>query len=113
MSHPVLAAQLYTVRDFTKTADDLAASLKKVKEIGYTAVQVSAIGPIPDAEVKKMVDDLGLKIIITHTAYPKLWNETDAVIAPAQAVGLPQRRHRQHAGGVSRGRRGGLPPLRR
>jgi sugar phosphate isomerase/epimerase len=81
MSKPVLAAQLYTVRDFTKTAEDLAVSLKKVKEIGYTAVQVSAIGPIPDAEVKKMVDDLGLKIIITHTAYPKLWNETDAVIS--------------------------------
>jgi len=81
MSKPVLAAQLYTVRDFTKTAADLADSLKKVQEIGYTAVQVSAIGPIPDAEVKKMVDDLGLKIIITHTAYPKLWNETDAVIA--------------------------------
>ena len=89
MSKPVLAAQLYTVRDFTKTAADLADSLKKVKEIGYTTVQVSAIGPIPDAEVKKMVDDLGLKIIITHTAYPKLWNETDAVIAQHKLWGCP------------------------
>ncbi len=81
MSHPVLAAQLYTVRESTQTAQGLTTSLKKVKEIGYTAVQVSAIGPIPDADVKAMVDDLGLTICITHTAYPKLWNETDAVIA--------------------------------
>jgi sugar phosphate isomerase/epimerase len=89
MSHPVLAAQLYTVREFTQTAADLAASLKKVKEIGYIAVQVSAIGPIPDAEVKAMVDDLGLKIVITHTAYPKLWNEIDAVIAQHKLWGCP------------------------
>ncbi|MGC8782176.1 MAG: sugar phosphate isomerase/epimerase family protein [Anaerolineae bacterium] len=80
-TQPVLAAQLYTVREFTQTAADLAATLKKVKAIGYTAVQISAIGPIPDAEVKQMVDDLGLKIVITHTPYPRLWNDIDAVIA--------------------------------
>jgi len=89
MSHPVLAAQLYTIREFTQTAADLAASLKKVKDIGYTAVQVSAIGPIPDAEVKAMVDDLGLTICITHTAYPKLWIEIDAVIAQHKLWGCP------------------------
>ncbi len=52
MPHPVLAAQLYTVRAFCQTASDLAASLEKIRSIGYQAVQVSAIGPIPDAEVK-------------------------------------------------------------
>ncbi|MCB0098937.1 MAG: sugar phosphate isomerase/epimerase [Caldilineaceae bacterium] len=80
MTHAVLAAQLYTVRDFTKTAADLAASLKKVADIGYTAVQVSAIGPIPHEEVKQMVDDLGLTICNTHIGYDKLWNELDDVI---------------------------------
>lgn len=81
MSRSVLAAQMFTVRKFTQTAQDLAASLKKVREIGYTAVQISGIGPIPDAEVKAMVDDLGMTICITHTPYPKLWNEIDSVIA--------------------------------
>jgi sugar phosphate isomerase/epimerase len=81
MSHPVLAAQLYTVRQFTQTAADLAATLRKVRDIGYRAVQVSAIGPIPNAEVKTMVDDLGLTICITHTPYGQLWNDPDAVIA--------------------------------
>jgi sugar phosphate isomerase/epimerase len=80
MSHPVLAAQLYTIRDFTKTAEDFAASMKKIREIGYTAVQVSAIGPIPDQEVKSIVDDLGLTICITHIPYDRLWNDIDSVI---------------------------------
>jgi sugar phosphate isomerase/epimerase len=80
MTKPVLAAQLYTVRDFTKTAADFAASMKKIADIGYTAVQVSAIGPIPHEEVKTIVDDLGLTICNTHIGYDQLWNDLDAVI---------------------------------
>ena len=49
-----LAAQLYTVRDFCKTAADLAATAKKIREIGYPAVQVSGIGQIPDEEVVRI-----------------------------------------------------------
>jgi sugar phosphate isomerase/epimerase len=82
MSQPVLAAQLYTVREFTKTADGFAASVKKIRDIGYTAVQVSAIGPIPDAEVKAIVDDVGLTICNTHVRPSSaLWDDIDAVIA--------------------------------
>ena len=81
MTHPVLAAQLYTVRDFTKTASDLAETLRKVANIGYTAVQVSAIGPIPHGEVKQMVDDLGLTICNTHIGYDALWGDLDPVTA--------------------------------
>jgi len=81
MTHHVLAAQLYTVREFTQTAEDFAASMAKVRAIGYTAVQVSAIGPIPDAEVKAIVDDLGLVICNTHVRPSSaLWDDLDAVI---------------------------------
>ncbi len=82
MTHPVLAAQLYTVRQFCQTADDLAASLNKITAIGYKAVQVSGIGQIPDADVKKMVDDLGLTICNTHVRPSEaLWDDLDTVIA--------------------------------
>jgi hypothetical protein len=33
-----LAAQLYTVRDYTKTPDDVKKTFEKVKAIGYNAV---------------------------------------------------------------------------
>ena len=78
---PVLAAQLYTIRNHTKTAEDFAASMKKIKEIGYTAVQVSAIGPIPHDEVWKIVSDLGLTVCNTHIGWDKLQSDIDDVIA--------------------------------
>jgi sugar phosphate isomerase/epimerase len=82
MSKISVAAQLYTVRQYAQTAGDLAASLKKIRAIGYQAVQVSGIGLIDDVEVKAMVDDLGLTICNTHVRPSEaLWNNIDAVIA--------------------------------
>jgi sugar phosphate isomerase/epimerase len=77
---PTLAAQLYTLREFTRTADDFAASMNKVRAIGYTAVQISAIGPIPHAEVKAILDGLGLTICNTHISYDRLWHDLNGVI---------------------------------
>jgi sugar phosphate isomerase/epimerase len=79
-----LAAQLYTVREFAQTPQDLAATLKKVRAIGYTAVQVSGIGPIPHADVKAMLDDAGLVCCITHIPYERLWHDLPSVIEQHQ-----------------------------
>lgn len=76
-----LAAQLYTVRDHTKTVADLAESMRKVRAIGYRAVQVSAIGAVSDADVRRIADDNALTICATHVAYEQLLNNLDAVIA--------------------------------
>lgn len=81
MSHPKVTAQLYTVREFTKTLEDFDASMKKIADIGYTAVQVSGIGPIPHADVKAVTDNYGLKIVITHVGFDYLQNDIDAAIA--------------------------------
>ncbi len=72
MTTPVLAAQLYTIRDHTKTTDDFASSMKKIREIGYTAVQVSAIGDISNDDVLRITDDNGLTICNTHISYERL-----------------------------------------
>lgn len=40
-----LAAQLYTIREYTKTPKDIAESMKKIKAIGYDAVQISGSAP--------------------------------------------------------------------
>lgn len=80
MSKPVLAAQLYTIRQFTQTMEEFAASMQKIREIGYTAVQVSGIGPISNEDVKRITDDQGLIICNTHISYDLLWNHLDEVI---------------------------------
>ena len=78
---PVLAAQLYTVREFMKTADGFKATLNRVRDMGYTAVQISGIGPIPDAEAQSILKSTGLTCCITHVRASWPWQDLDAIIA--------------------------------
>ncbi|MZQ81033.1 TIM barrel protein [Paenibacillus sp. 5J-6] len=75
-----IAAQLYTVRSFTKTAEDLDAALQKIKAIGYDAVQVSGIGPIAPEAVLEMCQRRGLTICATHVPFEWLLQDLDNVI---------------------------------
>ena len=75
-----LAAQLYTLREFTKTEADIAKTIKKVREIGYEAVQCSALGPIEPEALKNIVDNEGITICATHTGYAKMQDEPQKVI---------------------------------
>lgn len=80
MAKGIVGAQLYTVREFTQTFDDLQESLKKVAKAGYTAVQISGIGPIDPKDVAKLMEDNGLAVVATHMGWPRFLNELDAVI---------------------------------
>jgi sugar phosphate isomerase/epimerase len=61
-----VALQLYTLRDYLKTPADIRVTLKKVKAIGYPAVQVSGLGPIPEAELVEILHGEGLVLCATH-----------------------------------------------
>jgi sugar phosphate isomerase/epimerase len=87
MSTSRIAAQLYTLRDFTKTRADIAKTMQKVKQIGYDAVQCSALGPIDPRELKKIVDGEGITICATHTGYERMRDEPQAVIDEHQLWG--------------------------
>lgn len=76
-----LAAQLFTIREFTQTPEDIRASLKKIREIGYEAVQVSGFGPIDPHELKEYLDENGLELCVTHVPFDRIVNDTDALIA--------------------------------
>jgi len=72
---------LYTVREFTQTIPDIAETLKKVADIGYTAIQISAFGPVDPEEVARLVADNGLAVAGTHMAWDRFLSELDEVIA--------------------------------
>lgn len=73
--------QLYTLRDFCKSIKDTENTLKRVKEIGYKYVQISAVSEPKDVkELKKILDNLGLKSVSTHTGYERIIKETERVI---------------------------------
>ena len=80
MAKPVLGAQLYTTRQFTKTIEGVVETFKKVRDIGYTAVQISAFGPVDPKEVAKVIEDSGLKVASTHTGWGRFLGELDAVM---------------------------------
>jgi sugar phosphate isomerase/epimerase len=80
MKRKKIAAQLYTVRDFCKTPVEIAKSLKKIKDIGFKAVQVSGIGEIDTAELKKILDDEGLICCATHEGGKMIVEEPEMVI---------------------------------
>jgi len=87
-----IAAQLFTAREHMKTARDFAATLKRVADIGYPAVQLSAVGCMNDGavsaeEAKRMLDDNGLQCIATHRPWDRLLEQTDEEIAFHQALG--------------------------
>ncbi|AIQ52659.1 sugar phosphate isomerase/epimerase family protein [Paenibacillus sp. FSL R7-0331] len=76
-----IAAQMYTLREFTKTPEGLRESFQKLKEIGYKAVQISGIGPIDPQLVKEYADEAGLAICATHVPWKRLVNDLEALAA--------------------------------
>ncbi len=87
MAGSVIAAQLYTVRDFTKTPADIARTLRRVREIGYEAVQVSAFGPIDKRELRKLLDSEGLRCASTHIGFNEMRDETARVVEEHKILG--------------------------
>jgi sugar phosphate isomerase/epimerase len=83
-----IGLQLYTIRD--AMSKDVAGSLKKVADIGYQYLELAGYnnglfyGYTP-AEFKTMVDDLGMKIISSHSGVEVKGVDTSNVEAMAEA----------------------------
>ena len=77
-----LGAQLYTVRDYMKTEADYRMMMKKIAEIGYKTVQMSGFNTeaITPAIIKEVTEENNLKVVLTHTAWNRIKNDTDRVI---------------------------------
>jgi sugar phosphate isomerase/epimerase len=80
MAASVIGAQLYTLRDFLKTPDDIRTTFGRVRDMGYEAVPCSALGPIEPEALKQIADDTGLQIVATHISFDRIRDETQAVI---------------------------------
>ena len=74
-----IAAQLYTCRDLLQTPTDIARTLHRVREAGYTAVQVSGMGPIAEEELKRILDGEGLVGCATHEPSNVILDQPQAV----------------------------------
>jgi len=112
MPKPQLAAQVYTIRDYIKSADAFAKSMQKIRAIGYDGVQLDLEHhpDVPAAAIKRACDENGLTICISHFGYELFENELDAIVERQQIwqcnqtaiVAMPRRYHEAGADGYRR-----------
>ena len=84
-----LGAQFYSIRDNTKTPEDLRESFKKIKEIGYDIVQMSAICAIDPNLLRSYSEEFGLPITCTHSPLDRILNDTEKLIEEHKIYGCP------------------------
>ena len=82
-----IGAQLYTVRDFTKTVPEIKETLAKIADIGYKSIQISALGPIEPKELRAIADENDLEVAITHSDRNRILNDTSALIEEHNILG--------------------------
>jgi sugar phosphate isomerase/epimerase len=82
-----IALQLWTLRDYLKTPDDVARTFARVRDIGYEHVQVSGLGPMSTLEVKRLADAAGLSICATHEDAREIVEEPSRVADTLSALG--------------------------
>lgn len=73
-----VALQLYTLRN--ETAKDFIGVLKKVAELGYAGVEFAGYGGLSAEELRKVLDDLGLKAAGTHVGIDLVEKDIDGII---------------------------------
>jgi len=72
-----ISIQLYSVRD--AAAKDFIAVLKKIAAIGYKGVEFAGLHGFRPAEIRKVLDDLGLVASSSHAGLPTRENVREMV----------------------------------
>jgi sugar phosphate isomerase/epimerase len=80
-----VALQIYSVRDYAEK--DFKATLQKVKELGYDGVEFAGLYGYPPAEVKSMVEEIGLIPISAHVPLAELLSDPDRVVSDYAEIG--------------------------
>ncbi len=75
-----IGAQLYTVAQHTQTLENFDSTLKKVADLGYTAVQVSGTCPYDPHWLRDALQRYGLTCVLTHIAPNKILEQTEQVV---------------------------------
>ena len=81
----ISGAQLYTLRNFCKTKEELAETLKRVADIGYTSVQLSGVCAYEPEWMAKQLKQNGLVCAVTHYNAELIRTAWTAEARPANA----------------------------
>jgi sugar phosphate isomerase/epimerase len=77
-----IAAQLYTVRAHTQNFADFRETCRRIKEMGYDGVQLSAVAPeITPEEINQVLQETGLECPATHFSLDHIESDFDGFVA--------------------------------
>jgi sugar phosphate isomerase/epimerase len=80
-----LGVQLYTLRELAQR--DLPGTLKALAEIGYREVETHSYYGRSPADVRKALDDAGLRAPAAHIGLPQLQRDLPAALAACTTIG--------------------------
>lgn len=81
-----LSVQLYSLRN--EAEKDFVKVLKDVAEIGYMGVEPAGFWQIPPTQLKKIVEDLGMKIYSSHSPWARSVNNLGECMELAHILGI-------------------------
>ena len=77
--------QVYSIRD--DASADFAAAMKKVKEFGYDGVELAGTYGIPADEMKRILDEVGLRAISAHVQLSEMLNTPEETFTYYKTIG--------------------------
>lgn len=80
MSNIKCGIQLFTIRDYCKTIEDIDKTLCELASWGVKDIQVSGIGKVDWNELADTVKKYNMDVCVTHTPFERMLTDTDAVI---------------------------------
>ena len=78
MRQDQISLQLYTVRE--ETARDMPATLRRISEIGYPAVEFAGFCGFSAEDLRNVLDDLGLRASGAHVPFDSWQKDPESVI---------------------------------
>ncbi|MEO6847120.1 MAG: sugar phosphate isomerase/epimerase [Chthoniobacterales bacterium] len=94
-----VAVQLYTVRQHTQTLEGLADTLKKIRAIGYEAVEIATCPGTPE-EWLRLTKEANIKICSLHDSCEEILRDPEAITKRLLALGDVQTTVYSHPDGI-------------
>ena len=80
-----IALQLYTLRQ--QAAADFPATLREVAAAGYEHVEFAGCGDMAVADLRNLIDDLGLRAVSAHVPFVRFDEDVQSVVAELETLG--------------------------
>ena len=75
-----IGVQAYTFRQHLGTKSEVAASLKKVRSIGYRAVELYSLAGMTTSEMKEIIDGEGLRCCSIHEPCETIRKNAEVIV---------------------------------